>query len=121
MKRRITLELSKYKELDALSTEERGKAIGKLDEKHRKIYEEGYRKGKDGVVIYRDIPIESFKDKFLKDKSLVPFESIPWNLVAGKLKVRSYDDCRNMWFQNIYLTLSDSSRTHSKDNDIAFL
>jgi len=80
-----------------------------MSEKEQKMLEEGMKKSKEILHIYRDIPIETFKDKFIKDKALVPVEGIPWNLVSGKLKVRSYDDCRNMWYQNVYLAITDTS------------
>lgn len=121
VKWKILLELSRFKDVDSVDMKEWEKLVGLMDEKHWKVYEAGLKKGKESLHIYRDMPLENFKDKFISEKSHVPFDGIPWNLVSGKLKVRSYDDCWNMWYQNIYLTLSDSSWTHTKDNDIAFL
>jgi hypothetical protein len=98
LKRKITLEFDCFKSIDSLPLQERPKKIEELDEKRKKLYEQGYKKGKDSLVLYRSLPLESIKDKIIEDKSKIPYEGIPWNLVCGKFKVRSYDDCRNMWF-----------------------
>lgn len=121
MKRSIVIEKDKFKELDNLNKKDLKIALEKLSSKERKVYEEGYKKTSQSLHIYREVPLETLVPKIISDQKLVPVEGIPWNLISGQLKVRSYDDCRNIWYQNLLLTLTDTSRFHTKESDIHFL
>ena len=95
-----------------------------MSEKKKQQYLKGFKKSKSKLKIFTTLesfPLEQISSLVVSDPLLVPSQHIPWNLVAGKLLTRSYDDCRNIWNQTLYPILSDPFTSASKEDQIALI